>query len=325
MDRRRLQQSALLWALSAWLPSAVRGQTERDTGTDGSPSSSTNADTGTETGPAEVAQPKVPTLQRPEDPTVAQASMGLRSMLEVAVYEALEPPPTPETLRWTPRLRAAWDHGDWLIDPARRFASPWLKFEHFEAVAQESLLRCWPQAKANLMLLVHHMHEGDLREILIDTVRRPEDAHWATVQLERRVSGRVHSRLLGEVVQVQLEWLKTHQDRYPKLPTPRNAQVEMEHFECCQRITRAIVDTVFLAIARQEQHWRQVPLPDINVPSHMATLVALLGPPSGMLPFAVRERLKPELLIADAALLAPERPSPSAKPAKSTQRSKRRR
>lgn len=323
MDRRRLQQSALLWALSACLPLAVRSQTGSDTSTEDLPSPSPTPSTNADTGPTDVAPPKPPAAQRPEDPSVEQASLGLRSMLEVAVHDALEPPPETETLRWTPRLRAAWDHGDWLTDPARRLASPWLRFEHFEAVAQESLSRCWPQAYTNLMLLVHHMHDGDLRAILIDTVRRPDDGHWATVQLDRRVSGRVHSRLLGEVVQVQLEWLKAHQDRYPNLPTPRNAQVEMEHFECCQRITRAIVDTVFLAIARQEQRWRQMPLPDINVPSQMATLIALLGPPTGMLPFAVHVRLQPAPLIADAALLVPESlptPTKRTKPSKSRKR-----
>lgn len=282
MDRRRLQQSALLWALSALLPPVAHSQTSLISE------------------PPDDTPPRPPVPLRPEDPTMEQASLGLRSMLEVAVHDALEKPPTTaETLNWLPRLRATWNQGDWLTDPARRNASPWLRYEHVEEVANLSLRRCWPQAGPHLMLLVHHMTDRDLQQILIDTERRPEDGHWATVQLERRVSGRVHSRLLGEVVQVQLEWLKAHQDRYPQRPTPREAQVEMEHFELCQRITRAIVDTVFLAIALQEQRWRRVPLPDINVPSQMATMVALLGPPPDKRPFAVRER--PNWLLVNAA------------------------
>lgn len=296
MDRRRLQQSALLWALSALLPSVAHSQTRTSRDLDEEP-------------------PPPPPMLRPQDPTVEQASLGLRSMLEVAVHDALEKSPAPDTLlNWTPRLRSAWNQGDWLTDPTRRNASPWLRFEHFEAVANLALRRCWPQSGPHLMLLVHHLHDGDLREILIDTQRRPEDGHWATVQLERRMNGRVHSRLLGEVVQVQLEWLKAYQDRHPQRPTPREAQVEMEHFEACQRITRAIVDTVFLAIALQEQRWRGVPLPDINVPSQMATMVALLGPAPDQLPFAVRERpnwLVVNTLVEPTPENAPQTPKKS--------------
>lgn len=302
MDRRRLQQSALLWALSALLPSVARSQSRTSGDLDGPP-------------------PRPPPMLRPEDPTIEQASLGLRSMLEVAVHDALEKSPTPDALAWTPRLRSAWNQGDWLTDPNRRNASPWLRFEHFEEVANLALRRCWPQSGPHLMLLVHHLHDGDLREILIDTQRRPEGGHWATVQLERRMNGRVHNRLLGEVVQVQLEWLKAHQDRYPQRPTPREAQVEMEHFEACQRITRAIVDTVFLAIALQEQRWRGVPLPDINVPSQMATMVALLGPPPERLPFGVRERPKWPVV---AGLILPS-PDKATEPNPPTSKSRRKR
>lgn len=298
MDRRRLHQSALLWALSACLPLAARGQTRTHSAThDG-----------------DDALKRVPVMRRPEDPSMEQASLGLRSLLEVAVSEALLSSPTADALRWSQRLRAYWDNGDWLTDPARRQASPWLQFVHFEAVAAEALKRCWPQAGPHLMLLVHSLDDGDLRQIVADATRRPEDGHWATLQLERRVGGRVHSRLLGEVLQVQLEWLKAHQDRYPQRPVPRDAQVEVEHYECCQRITRAIVDTVFVAIALQEQRWRGMPLDDLNVSTHIATLVAVLGPAPEKLPFPIRERLRPTWLATASA--AADTTEPTRKPRK---------
>jgi len=127
--------------------------------------------------------------------------------------------------------------------------------------------------------------------------RRPEDGRWATAQLERRIGGQLYTRLLGEVVQVQLEWLREHSGRFLSNPAARNAQLEMENWEASQRITRAIMDSVFFAITQEEQRWRMTPPAKINVPTQMATIVKVLGPPPEKMPFGIRTRLRPEDIV----------------------------
>ena len=275
MDRRRLHRAALVWALSATLSPLARAQDA-------------------------ASSPAIPPMRAPDDPTLDQAAMGLRSVLEVCVQQALDKPEPPVDLLWPQRLRSVWSEGDWLSEASRREErTPWMRFEHFEAVAQQAWLRAWPQAHPHLMLLVHRLDRVDLLLVLRDLEEQPERNRWATVQFERRAGGRLHSRLLGEVVQVQLEWLKAHGDRYRHNPAAHEAQVEMEHFEACQRITRAIVDSIFFAVALEEQKWRLTPIDQVNVPTHMATTLKALGPPPDTLPFRVRARPLPVPLVLD--------------------------
>jgi hypothetical protein len=280
MDRRRLHQAALAWTLTAALPRWGRAQDDIETTL---PSGTPPATT--------PAEPAAPVMRPPADPTLEQVTMGLRFLLEVAVRDALGTPPRTDKLLWDQRLRSVWSEGDWLGEGSRRDErSPWMRYEHFDAVAQLALARTWPQAKDHLMLQVHHLTELDLKLLLSDVQRRPEEGRWATAQFERRAGGQLYTRLLGEIIQVQLNWLRANHDRYPNLPAPRNAQVEMEHMEACQRIGRVLVDSVFYAVALQEQLWRLTPVDRINVPTYMATIVGVLGRPPEKLPFAVWSR-----------------------------------
>lgn len=304
MDRRQLHQTAFAWLLATALPATGRAQNSRPTGS--TPMSEAEADAAqtidaAPATPPPPATPAKPAMRMPSDPTLEQVALGLRSLLEVCTLHALDQPAQPGQLDWAARLRAAWSEGDWLSDASRRHAdSPWIRLEHFEAVAARALAWVWPIAQRHLMLQVHHLAVPDLTRLLSDIDRRPEDGRWAAVQFERRAGGQLYTRLLGDVVQVQLDWLREYSGRHLNNPAARNAQLEMEHWEASQRITRAITDSAFVAIALQEQRWRMTPLDTVNVPTQMATVLKVLGPPPEKMPFGVRPRLRPEPLVAQA-------------------------
>ena len=140
------------------------------------------------------------------------------------------------------------------------------------------------------MLLVHSLDQHDLYRVIKNTLSAPLHTRWATLQFERRTGERLYTHLLATVIEVELEWLKTHANRFPNKPAPENAQLEAAHLEVCQRIARAIVESVFLAIALQENQIRQTPLEELNGFNHTTTIVAALGEVPVELPFPVRER-----------------------------------
>lgn len=302
LDRRQLHRAALAWMLATTLPASGWAQNSRPSATALSEAEA-EADAATDAAPPvatppEPATPAKPAHTMPSDPTLEQVALGLRSLMEVCAFHVLDQPARLDQIAWTQRLRSVWSDGDWLSDASRRHeGSPWIRLEHFESVAARALAWVWPIAQRHLMVQVHHLAIHDLTTILSEMNRHPEDGRWATVQLERRIGGQLYTRLLGEVVQVQLDWLREHSGRFLNNPAARNAQLEMENWEASQRITRAIMDSVFFAIAQEEQRWRTTPLPKINVPTQMATIVKVLGPPPEKMPFGIRARLRPEDIV----------------------------
>lgn len=217
-----------------------------------------------------------------EEPALDDLVMGLRSLLDVVTDEALSDLAAAQspafTTDFTARLRHDWGYGQWAMERTRpQTASPWRTYANFEAVAQRTARRLWPLAHQVLMLQVHQLVHSDLMELVTSRTITPESAFWATRQLLRRSSGALHSRLLGEVVNIQLEWLREQTDRYLNNPAARNAQVEVEDFEACIRTTRALVDSIFHAIAQRERAWRQAP-EAANVPTRMKAALQFLGP-----------------------------------------------
>lgn len=270
--------------------------------------------------PVESVKPAA-TVVNPNTLTETQAVMGLRSLLEVCTRTALEGDPSLVVLSWNERLLSAWNEGDWLkLEKPPLRGLPWQTFAHFEAVANEAVVRCWPQAGPRLMLSVHRLGIDDLIRLLKDTKMAPPRMRWATLQFERQAGGQLYTQLLGEVIQVQLDWLKAHQDRFPHRPAPRNAQVEQAHLEACQRIARAIVESVFLAIAMQENAVRQTPPQDLNAHNHTASIVALLGEAPQELPFPIRER---PLLFDPTERFSDAKPLRSAAPLKKAKKAQK--
>lgn len=186
-----------------------------------------------------------------EEPALDDLVMGLRSLLDVVTDEALSDITTAQSPAFTAdfaaRLRHDWGYGQWALERTRpQTLSPWRNYTNFEAVAQRTARRVWPLAHQVLMLQVHALNHNDLMELVTSQTLKAETAFWATRQLLRRASGALHSRLLGEVVNIQLEWLREQTDRYLNNPAARNAQVEIEDFEACIRTTRALVDSIFM-------------------------------------------------------------------------------
>ena len=272
----------------------------------------------------EASTKPAPAPAVPTQPTQEQALMGMRSMLEVCTRLALESEPSLVILSWSERLQSAWNEGDWLkLYPDLKYLLPWKTFANFEAVANAAVSRCWHLAGPRLMLLVHGMGNDDLLRVIRETKTAPPKVRWATMQLERQTGAPLYTLLLGEVIEVQLEWLKNNQDRYPRMLTPRNAQVEQAHLEACQRIARAIIDTIYLSIAMQENTLRQTAVQDLNTYNHTATIVSILGEAPTELPFPIRERPVVVDLREDALAPVPKRVAVSApkpkKPKKKTQ------
>lgn len=322
LDRRQLHRAALAWMLATALPATGRAQNTRQTGSPLTEAEADAAADGATSAPSGPATPTKPAFRIPSDPTLEQVALGLRSLLEVCTFHALDQPAQLDQIAWAGRMRAVWSDGDWLSDASRRHeGSPWIRPEHFEAVAARALAWVWPIAQRHLMLQVHHLSVSDLTRLLSDIDRRPEDGRWATVQLERRAGGQLYSRLLGDVVQVQLDWLRENSGRYMNNPAARNSQVEVEHWEASQRIARAIVDSVFLAIVQQEQRWRMTPLDQVNVPTQMATVLKVLGPPPEKMPFDVRTRRTHLQAAAKPTESAPTTEEPT--PTKPRRRKKR--
>ena len=146
LDRRQLHQAALAWVLATALPASGWAQNSRPSA---SALSEAEADAATDAAPPaappDPATPAKPTYRMPSDPTLEQVALGLRSLMEVCVFHVLNQPAQLDQIAWAQRLRSVWSEGDWLSDASRRHeGSPWIRLEHFEAVAARALAWVWP-------------------------------------------------------------------------------------------------------------------------------------------------------------------------------------
>ena len=249
MDRRRFHH-ALAWAAAA----ACTGQAWAQTA---------------------VVQP---------NPTDTVNLTGVRSVLEVSVRNAFDT----HKDAWPPtllqHLKDSWSNWQRFGPPKISEGSPWLKYEAFESLTRYASQRIWELARTTLLVDVHLFSEADLEKLSTSAKQKLTDGNWLTAIFEDKSFDRLHHRILGEVVELQLAWLLINRDRYPRNPAARHAQIEAEDWAICSRVSRALAWAIYDAVAEEERLLRESPdLAGTNIPMR-AALIKLGPAPSGPLP-----------------------------------------
>jgi hypothetical protein len=188
-------------------------------------------------------------------------------------------------------LQDSWAEYTRLGIPNNVPGNPWTKYEAFESMARLAAHRMWELARDSLMVQVHLLGYTDVARLREAMGQKVNGGAWATAIFERMAGNRLLHRLLGEVVEIQLAWLLANRDRYPNNPAARYSQLEMQDWEICLRVTRALVYAIFDAIAAEEREWRLHP-DKPGVSATMAAVLKSLGPPPAT-PMTRPERPQP--------------------------------
>ena len=202
---------------------------------------------------------------------------GLRSVLGIAAREAFDN--TPESWHATlgAYLKESWS--EWARYGANATAnSPWSTQEAFESFARTSVKKVWQMARDVLLVHIRELNEADVDTLKKAMSQKLTNGTWATATLEAKVGDRLMRLLLGEVTELQLAWLLQNRNRYPNNSAARHAQLDMQDWEVCQRVSRALVFSIFDAVAEEERKLRLQPSRP-GLPASATTVLNTLGAP----------------------------------------------
>ena len=202
---------------------------------------------------------------------------GLRGVLEIAAREALDNTPAfwPATIDG--HLKESWS--EWARYGANATTnSPWSRYEAFESFSRYTSKKVWQLARDSLFVQIYEVNESDVDKLKKAMGQKLTNGAWATAILEQKVGDRLMHRLLGEVTELHLAWLLENRDRYRNNPAARHAQLDMQDWEVCLRVTRALVFSIFDAVAEEERKLRLQPSKP-GLPASAAAVLNTLGAP----------------------------------------------